>query len=194
MHICTLQCFQWRKPRHFPAPQSKYSQVQEVNFNFFSALYGEGDTRGGRGGGLCRGHKRCHVCIFSSWFCHTWNRSMEKLSFILSEEQWSPASRRTKMETIPDLVLKCLAVSYNEFRSLEWWQKKDSRGEGREGHTLIVMVGEYWGDRRHVTSCWAQRCKTVVKETYVLALKGVEEVSTQLPIIPRGPRGIADAT
>lgn len=72
--------------------------------------------------------------------------------------------------------------------------KKDSRGEGREGHTLIVMVGEYWGDRRHVTSCWAQHSETVGKESYVLALKRVEEVSTQLPIIPRGPRGVADAT
>lgn len=32
------------------------------------------------------------------------------------------------------------------------------------------------------------------KKTYILALKGVEEVSTQLPIIPWGPRRIADAT
>lgn len=30
--------------------------------------------------------------------------------------------------------------------------------------------------------------------TYVLALKGVEEVSTQLPVIPRGPGRIANAT
>lgn len=31
-------------------------------------------------------------------------------------------------------------------------------------------------------------------KTYILALKGMEEVSTQLPIIPRGPRRIANAT
>lgn len=32
------------------------------------------------------------------------------------------------------------------------------------------------------------------KETYVIALKGVKEGSTQLSIIPWGPRGIANAT
>lgn len=32
------------------------------------------------------------------------------------------------------------------------------------------------------------------RQTYVLALKGVEEVSTQLPVIPWGPRRIANAT
>lgn len=46
----------------------------------------------------------------------------------------------------------------------------------------------------HVTFCWAQRSETMVKETHILALKRVEEVSTQLSIIPRGPRRIADAT
>lgn len=32
------------------------------------------------------------------------------------------------------------------------------------------------------------------RETYILALKGVEEVPTQLPVIPWGPRRIANAT
>ena len=46
------------------------------------------------------------------------------------------------MAPVPDSVLLCLAVSYSEFRSSEWWQIMLGWGGGG-GHTLIVMVGEY---------------------------------------------------
>lgn len=52
---------------------------------------------------------------------------------------------------------------------------------------------EETGDDRTLPPAGLSTVK-LVEGTYVLALKRVEEVSTQLPIIPRGPGGIADAT
>lgn len=155
MHICTLQCFQWRKPRHFPAPQSNYSQVQEVNFNFFQRSRVKGTHRDG-GGGLCRGHKRCHVCIFSSWFCHTWNRSIEKLSFILSEEQWSPASRWPSGEPKwrPSLIW-CWSVWPCPILSSDPWNDGKKRQLGRrEGRSHAHRHGGRVLRRQETTVCY----------------------------------------
>lgn len=73
--------------------------------------------------------------------------------------------------------------------------------EARRGHTLIVMVGEYCGGtdgRARVSAAvthGGRPCATEWQsDTHVLALEGVEEVSTQLAIIPRCPGRIADAT
>lgn len=177
---------------------------------------------------------------------------MEKLSFILSKEQWSPAIPiflrsafwrwcGTKMAPVPDLVLMCLAVSYSKFRSSEWWQIMSGGAEGRShahrhgwrvlwkhreqrikthrallGQTpqLVLHTATASGDvnmlwlwfhcvvnsalplasSKHFfqsSVSWGERAR---RRTYVLALKGVEEVSTQLPVIPWGPRRIANAT
>lgn len=166
MHICTLQCFQWRKPRHFPAPKSNYSQVQEVNFNFFQRSRVKGKHRdGGWGAGSAEDIKGVMYAFSVAGFV------------TLGTDRWRNCPSfwaRSSGHQPPVGLLANQNGDHPWFgaevfgRVLYWVQilgmmaKKDSWGEGREGHTLIVMVGEYWGDRRHVISCWAQRCETAV--------------------------------
>lgn len=94
-------------------------------------------------------------------------------------------------------------------RSDPWNDGKVGRVEAQRGHTLIVMVGEYcggWGvGGGHTVWVSAAVTKGTVAGggreggggmgvTHVLALEGVEEVSTQLAVVPRCPGRIADAT
>lgn len=168
MHIHTLQCFKWRKRRHFLHilhHKALIKKVQEVNFDHFFFLFlrskGLGGWRGGGAGisesygGSARKRVMYAFFFFSSWFCHTWGSVINSeivlhfervvvshLIFFLSLSLRSAFSHLwgTKMAPVPDSVLMCLAVSCGEYRSLEWWQSREFGGR-RE----VTRSSSWWG-------------------------------------------------
>lgn len=59
--------------------------------------------------------------------------SRQPFRFCFSD-QHSRARLEPKWRPVPDSVLMCLAVSYGEFRSLEWWQSRVGWRRGSHAH------------------------------------------------------------
>lgn len=172
---------------------------------------------------------------FSSWFCHTWAcgkwrnypsfwaRSSSCQPFRFFADQHSGVSVEPKWRLS---LTRCWCVWPYPIGVQIFGKMANCLGWGEQGHTLIVMVGEYYGgtgkrgfkhsstqlarvgsDTSNPWMCLYRRFNVLQqyrevsrgeelarKQTHVLTLKGVEEVSTQLAVIPRGPRRIANAT
>lgn len=163
MHIHTLQCFKWQSGDISCTSCTTKQWLKSTRGKlqpFFSPLPSkvEGDWEDYRG--LCKEHKTCHVCIFSSWFCHTWGcdkwrncpsfwaRSSSRQPFrlfFLRSALWRWCG--TKMAPVPDSVLMCLAVSYKWVQILGMMANNVGWGGGgshahRHGWRVLWRHGE----------------------------------------------------